>query len=281
MISAELQKKIDRVIKLIRLAGADGEVVQVSYSGGKDSDVILQLTKEAGINYRAIYNNTTIDPPGTIAHAREMGAEIRQPKRSFYKIVEANGIPNRRRRFCCAELKEKKILDKCIIGVRRDESTRRAARYKEPTECRWFGAKKPENHVERFYPLLDWTTKDVVDFINDRGIKIHPLYYREDGTIDGSRRLGCIGCPLSSYHKRLAQLKEHPAFTRALIRSACKYIDTHPNAPVVKRGKNGYRYFYENYFFNNSWEYGKKAQEEKLFETDYKALLEDYFKIKL
>ena len=29
--------------------------IEVSYSGGKDSDVILALTKMAGIPYRAIY----------------------------------------------------------------------------------------------------------------------------------------------------------------------------------------------------------------------------------
>ena len=59
MIRPELQKKIDQAIKLLRqIPLADGECVEVSYSGGKDSDVILQLTKEAGIPYRAIYKNT-------------------------------------------------------------------------------------------------------------------------------------------------------------------------------------------------------------------------------
>ena len=77
MIRPELQKKIDRAIKLLRsIPLAEGEAVEVSYSGGKDSDVILQLVKESGIKYRAIYKNTTIDPPGTVAHARAMGAEV-------------------------------------------------------------------------------------------------------------------------------------------------------------------------------------------------------------
>ena len=66
MIRPELQKKIDRAVKLLRsIPLAEGEAVEVSYSGGKDSDVILQLVKESGIKYRAIYKNTTIDPPGT------------------------------------------------------------------------------------------------------------------------------------------------------------------------------------------------------------------------
>ena len=64
----ELQRKVDRAVKLIQQAGRDGMEVEVAYSGGKDSDVILELTRMAGIKYRAIYKNTTIDPPGTIKH---------------------------------------------------------------------------------------------------------------------------------------------------------------------------------------------------------------------
>ena len=67
MITAELQRKIDGSIKLLRTIqkAHEGEQIEIAYSGGKDSDVILQLAKEAGINYRAIYKNTTIDPPGS------------------------------------------------------------------------------------------------------------------------------------------------------------------------------------------------------------------------
>lgn len=72
-MTPDLQQKVDRAVKLIQSAGADGSVVEVSYSGGKDSDVILELTRMAGIRYRAIYKNTTIDPPGTIKHVREGG----------------------------------------------------------------------------------------------------------------------------------------------------------------------------------------------------------------
>lgn len=73
MVNEELQKKINRAVRLLKVTCGD-EVVEIAYSGGKDSDVILQLAKEAGIKYRAIYKNTTIDPPGTIKHAKEMGA---------------------------------------------------------------------------------------------------------------------------------------------------------------------------------------------------------------
>lgn len=80
---AELEKKIAQSIKLIQTTCKDRGTIEIAYSGGKDSDVILQLAKEAGIQFRAIYKNTTIDPSGTISHAKEIGAEIMQPKRSF------------------------------------------------------------------------------------------------------------------------------------------------------------------------------------------------------
>lgn len=69
------EKKVARAIRLLQNIPQDGPI-EVSYSGGKDSDVILELAKMAGINYRAIYKNTTIDPPGTIKHCREMGVEV-------------------------------------------------------------------------------------------------------------------------------------------------------------------------------------------------------------
>lgn len=60
--SDELKKKVGQSIRLLQSVKTDGPI-EVCYSGGKDSDVILELAKMAGINYRAIYKNMTIDPP--------------------------------------------------------------------------------------------------------------------------------------------------------------------------------------------------------------------------
>lgn len=68
----DLNKKVNQSIKLLKVfASSTDEPIELSYSCGKDSDVILRLAKMAGINYRAIYKNTTIDPPGTIKHCRK------------------------------------------------------------------------------------------------------------------------------------------------------------------------------------------------------------------
>ena len=69
----ELKKKVDRAIRLLQSIPTDDGPVELSYSAGKDSDVILELSKMAGIKYRAIYKNTTLDRPGAIKHAKDMG----------------------------------------------------------------------------------------------------------------------------------------------------------------------------------------------------------------
>lgn len=82
MIDKELQKKIDQSIKLLKVA-CKGKMVELAYSGGKDSDVILQLAKEAEIDFVPIHKVTTIDPPGTIKHAIDNGCEIRRPQKNI------------------------------------------------------------------------------------------------------------------------------------------------------------------------------------------------------
>lgn len=277
MISNELQKKIDQAIRLIRLAGTDGEPVEVAYSGGKDSDVILQLTKEAGINYRAIYKCTTIDPPHTLSHVKEMGAEIVMPKENFFQLIERGEYPSRFKRFCCFYLKEYKILDKAIMGVRKAESTKRKARYNEPTECRFYGSKKV--HVEAFYPILDWTDDDVVEFILERELKIHPLYYREDGTIDPTRRVGCMCCPLASKKKRIEQFKQYPNMVKAYVNAGKKFIETHPQKAISHRN-DPFMWFVREVFFERQADWNLHKQSLFNDTPDYKAFLEDYFEIK-
>lgn len=173
---SDLTKKIDRAIRLLRQIPRDKGPIELAYSGGKDSDCILRLAQMAGIPFDAIYKNTTIDPPGTIAHCKENGVRIINPNTPFLKLIERIGFPTRFRRFCCSELKEYKIHDVCIQGMRREESRKRAERYKEPVVCRFYGSKK--NHVQMFLPLLEWTNDDVAEFIDRENIKCHQLYYR-------------------------------------------------------------------------------------------------------
>lgn len=278
MVSEQLQKKIDRAVKLLQSVanGYDGEI-EVAYSGGKDSDVILQLAKESGIRYRAIYKNTTIDPPGTLKHVKDMGVEVIRPKQSFFQIIADSGFPNQFKRFCCKYLKEYKVCDKCIVGVRKAESRARAERYDEPTKCR--GTK--ENPWEQIYPILDWTDEDVRDFILDRGIQLAPVYYDAGGALHTERRLGCMCCPLASKNKRIAQFKQYPNMVKAYIRAGQKFRDNHPNAKTLTEYASVYEWFVRDVFYDSQekWEMTKGGLFDE--EIDYKAFIEQQFNITL
>lgn len=269
-----LDRKIDFAIKLLRNIPQDGPI-ELSYSGGKDSDVILQLAKEAGIPFEAIYKNTTIDPPGTIAHCKENGVRVIRPKTTFLELVKKKGMPSRWQRFCCAELKEYKIHDRAIQGIRREESTARSVRYKEPEFCRTY----PKGEKVRIYlPILEWTLEDVKTYLTDRKVKLAPAYYSEDGSIDWERRLGCIGCPLATESKRREQYKEYPGMLKAQMRALEYYFETHPDNAGTKLFEGDiYKKFAADLFFRRG---AQEIMEQGLFDMpDAREFLTQYFNL--
>lgn len=275
---SDYEKKVARSIRLLQSIPTDEGPVEVSYSGGKDSDVILELAKMAGIPYRAIYKNTTIDPPGTIKHCKEKGVEVIHPKTSFMGLVSKKGIPTRRARFCCSELKEYKVLDRSIQGIRRSESNARKERYKEPEICRVYGKDKK---VKVYLPLLDWTDEDVARFVVERNIKCHPLYYDEQGIFHVERRLGCIGCPMKSDNGK-GDFKRYPKMLRALIKSAQKFLETHPNCSSLRKFGNAYNLVFNDLFCDSYDDYITKTSVDLWGgQLDTKKFLENYFGIDL
>lgn len=270
-----LQKKVDRAIRLLRSIPQDGDI-EVSYSGGKDSDVILELAKMAGIPYRAIYKNTTIDPKGTIAHAREMGAEVINPQKTFFQLISERGFPSRFSRWCCSELKEYKVCDRAIQGIRRSESRKRAERYKEPEVCRVYSVKEK---VKQYLPILEWTDDDVAEFIKERNIKCHPLYYK-DGQFDVSKRLGCMGCPLASRKKRIQFFKENPKMLKAWIRAGQKRYtsEKYQNGKAKVKFKDAFEAMGYLLYCDNMQQFEERTY--NLFgEFDWKEFLQKEFNI--
>ncbi len=49
-----------------------GRPLICTYSGGKDSDVMLELFKRSGVPFEVLHSHTTADAPQTVYHAREM-----------------------------------------------------------------------------------------------------------------------------------------------------------------------------------------------------------------
>lgn len=278
----DLQKKVDRAIKLIvsayNKAKQNGSELEVCYSGGKDSDVILELAKMSKVPYRAIYKSTSIDPAGTIKHARDMGAEIMRPKENFFALVEKNGFPNMFRRHCCRFLKEYKILDYAVLGIRKEESRKRNERYNEPEMCRVYST---GGRTRQYFPILDWTSRDVADFVEERGIKCHSLYYDEKGAFHPERRLGCMCCPMTD-KKRIAEFLEHPNMVKAYIRAGKKFLEEHPDSKPAKEYADVYAWFVRDLFYwrKSNEEWNAMNESPILPPPVYKDFLQNYFKIK-
>ncbi len=144
-----IDSKIAAAIEKIQVASEMseayyGEPLIITYSGGKDSDVLLNLALESGKNFEVVNSHTTLDAPPTVYHIREtkerlnkMGIKFtiiypeKNGKRtSMWKLMEENGIPPTRiMRYCCRILKETSVPNRLIaLGVRREESTNRKTR---------------------------------------------------------------------------------------------------------------------------------------------------------
>ena len=132
-VSKELQQKIDTAYERFRWAAKEAErlfdmPLVVQYSGGKDSDVILQLAKESGVPFRVTHNLTTADPPDNVYYIRRVFARLREegidcrinvPRRSLWKIMrETLVIPSRVMRRVEREKDARCALyrDGCAVG---------------------------------------------------------------------------------------------------------------------------------------------------------------------
>lgn len=237
-----LQKKIDDSIALIKkgeklaLLMQPNEGYYVGFSGGKDSQVVLELCKMAGVKYRAVYNNTTIDPPESVLFIRNNYPDVEfcNPEKNFFKLVEKNGLPSKISRFCCRELKEKGGVGYVTItGVRHQESVNRGGyqqvmkkgKTKKDAEVKDLDKMESLNFQcvngdDKFmlYPILEWTETDVWQFIAKRNLPYNPTY-------DTNHRVGCMFCPFANSNKILDYAERYPKHWALMKKSFGKYLE--------------------------------------------------------
>ena len=270
----DLEKKETQAIDLIRAASKSRRYI-VSYSGGKDSDVMLHLFRKAKVDFDLIYKNTTIDPPHTLQHVRQAGAFVIEPRYSFFRLIERKGFPSFARRFCCSELKEGYIGKYVALGVRREESKKRAERYDAPEVCRIYTKTKVTCQL---LPLVFWTNEDILSYIKAESITLHPLYYNSRGVVDVRRRLGCLGCPLP-YNRSLPDFLQYPRLVRAWIRHNDIFRQTHPASEAVAEFHSSYDQFANNVFYHDTENF--RTATYGLFPIDWRSKLSDIFGIDL
>jgi phosphoadenosine phosphosulfate reductase len=225
----------------------------LAFSGGKDSQTIYHLAKEAGVRFDAHYNLTTVDPPELVYFIRKNypDVQVNYPQKSMWRLIEQKGLPTRWRRYCCSILKEGGGEGRiCVTGVRWAES---AKRKNNRSIAEILGNKKSEkillndNEADRrlfencqikgkriINPIVDWLEEDVWEYLNSRQIEHCKLYD------EGFTRLGCIGCPLAGTENMLQEFERWPKYYDSYFRAVERFIP-HYLERCEKRGAKPFK----------------------------------------
>lgn len=215
----------------------------LAYSGGKDSEVCLELCRRAHIPLEVIHHLTTADAPETIYHVRNVFRQLElegiacafhkplyrgKPTSMWSLIVQKGWPPTRKQRYCCQVLKESSAPHRAVVlGVRAAESQNR----KDSAVAEQQGSSRREVHRFDFdngderivapcqqkaeikiHPIVDWRDSDVWSFLRDAKVDVNPVYNL------GFQRVGCVGCPMAG-KVRYREFRVWPAFEK-LYRTA-------------------------------------------------------------
>ncbi|MCK9580090.1 MAG: phosphoadenosine phosphosulfate reductase family protein, partial [Methanoregula sp.] len=202
-------KNLERnAIRTIKHHMTDRPTVNVSFSGGKDSTVVLQLSRKAGVT-RAFFINTNLEFPETIEFVRSTGVEMVEKAGDFWQAVDKAGPPGKDNRWCCKfqKLRPLKLYlaetGPCVTiqGNRWYESWNRASL--EET------SQNPDNPLQlNVSPIRNWRALEVFMYLWWQEVPMNPLYEA------GIERIGCYLCPamLESEYEMIR--RTHPEYAR-------------------------------------------------------------------
>ncbi len=276
-----LWRKMEHTIELLQKAERlaltydkeDG--FYLAFSAGKDSQALYHMAELAGVKFKGHVNWTSVDPPQVIRFKRKYYPEVveHKPEKSIYDLAIDRGIlPSMRIRWCCADLKESAGAGKVtLIGIRAEESTRRAKRHEvEVSDKRFSGnldefeqwrkaeiAKREERLIKKMKREGKKVNEDEFSLQSDNEVRcingkdsilVSPIFNwtkRDVWTFlnevvrvphcelydQGYKRIGCILCPMAQHRQKVRELKDFPHVKRGWIR-AIKAI----RAGVFERG---------------------------------------------
>lgn len=68
-------------------------------------------------------------------------------------------------------------------------------------------------------PIYEWTDADVWQYIRDNKLNVNPMYEC------GYSRVGCVLCPLSTYHNKIKDIERYPKYAEAYKRAFQRMLD--------------------------------------------------------
>ncbi|MBO8161368.1 MAG: phosphoadenosine phosphosulfate reductase family protein [Thermosipho sp. (in: Bacteria)] len=245
-LNIEGKTKIDVAIERIKMFEPP-EGYYLAFSGGKDSLVVKELLNMAGVKYDAHYNVTTVDPPELIYYIRKYHPDVifEKPEKTMWRLIPEKLMPPTRLiRYCCDVLKEGGGIGRFVVtGVRWAESSRRKNQ-RQMVEFDRYGSQSKEAKEKRkiflmsdnekrrkmienckvkgkhiLNPIIDWSDKDVWDFIKQRNLPYCELYDQ------GFTRLGCIGCPMQGSKGMIRDFERWPKFKEAYLRAFKRMLE--------------------------------------------------------
>lgn len=244
-----VDKVNNSIFLLQKFEPADGYFV--CFSGGKDSVVVLDLVKRAGVKYQAFYNYMTIEPPELLKFIIEDYPEVEflYPEKTMYDLIIYNHIPPMRTaRYCCRALKVNSGQDKIkVTGIRRQESRYRADR------------QEVENGGKLINPIVSWSNEEIWEYIRKYNVKYCKLYD------SGRDRIGCIFCPNSNKKQMEDDIKNYPDFVNYYIAALDKVLDIQRRKGKISKYKSGSEWFYNWALQNRSCKACKSGAEIDLF----------------
>jgi phosphoadenosine phosphosulfate reductase len=263
---------IERLHKFESIAKQEGLKVICSFSGGKDSIVILDLCKKSGINFEAKFFQA-FESPEVLRFIKKEYSEVEFVSHhySFYQAFRDRKIfPTKRMRWCCSLYKEGKTKnDATILGVRRAESIGRRDRKvisirlkKDRTgdKMKVFEShcysEKANSRLE-LKPIVDWTDKDVWDYIKENNLH-YPQLYNE-----GVKRCGCMFCPLTNIEHNAYYIRKYPKQFLQIVKIA-KDVYTPKTEYKVPYTTDYNIIVYCLHWLNYSWKAKTTKKEEQL-----------------